>query len=452
MLTLEKNASEFFETNIPLEIEEEESFQQSTICWLCENPLGEDTVRDHDHLAGKYNLNCKKSQVRLFPNFSIISMGMIVIIFEELLTQAFKIGYEPKLIPKSMDIYVSVQVGFSRFLDSNRFLSTNLDKLVKSMNSFPITDENGFTDELFKKKLAYPYEYLNLGNFQEPLNLTKEDFWSTLKQTTLPDEEINRTQEIIKKFNVKNGQELTMLYLKMEKMDVLQLADVLEKFVEKATLEYSINPLYYYSLPGYTWKAGLNFTNIKLDFIKDKELLLLLENIIRGGISSVMGPRYIESDENTQLLYIDANNFYGWAMSQYLPTGGFKKIKLCCEYDSVLMNEINENILNTPDDNECGYFIECDLGYPAECKRKTENFPFCPYQTKAGPELFTTYMNSVKQPNYKPIAKLMCDLTNKQKYMIHYRMFKFYTKMGMKVTKIHTIYRFKTITLVRKIY
>ena len=58
-------------------------------------------------------------------------------------------------------------------------------------------DENGFTDELFKKKLAYPYEYLrqsdsvNLGNFQEPLNLTKEDFWSTLKQTTPPDEEID---------------------------------------------------------------------------------------------------------------------------------------------------------------------------------------------------------------------------------------------------------------------
>ena len=48
-------------------------------------------------------------------------------------------------------------------------------------------------------------------NFQEPLNLSPEDFWSTLKQTTPPDEEINRTQEIIKKFNVKNGQELTEL-------------------------------------------------------------------------------------------------------------------------------------------------------------------------------------------------------------------------------------------------
>ena len=293
--------------------------------------------------------------------------------------------------------------------------------------------------------MAYAYEYLkqsdsvNLGNFREPLNLTKEDFWSTLKKTTQPDEEIYRTQEIIKKFNVKNGQELTMLYLKM---DVLQLADVIDNFFE-ATLEYSINPLYSYSLTGYTWKAGLKLTNIKLDFIKDKDLLLLLENNIRGGISSVIGSPYIESDENTKFLYIDANNLYGWAMSQYLPTGDFEKIKLCCEYDSVLMNEIKEVILNTPDHNEFSYFVECDLEYPAEIKEKTKNFPFCPYQTKADPELFTTYMNSVKQPNYKPTEKLLCDLSNKQKCIIHYRMFKFYTKMGMKVTKIHTIYRFK---------
>ena len=144
-----------------------------------------------------------------------------------------------------------------------------------------------------------------------------------------------------------------MLYLKM---DFLQLADVLKNFVEKATLENGINPLYSHSLPGYTWEAGLKLTNIKLDFIKDIELLLLLENNIRGGILSVMGPRYIESDENTKLLYIDANNLYGWAMSQYLNTGDFKKIKLCCEYDSVLMNETKEDILNTPDDNDYGYF------------------------------------------------------------------------------------------------
>ena len=154
-------------------------------------------------------------------------------------------------------------------------------------------------------------------------------------------------------------------------MDVLQLTDVFENFVEKATLEYGVNPLYSYSLPGYTWKAGLKLTNIKLDFIRSKELFLLLEDNIRGGISSVMGPRYIESDTNTKLLYIDANNLYGWAMSQYLPTSEFEKLQLPEEYE---LEQIVEDLRFIPDNNEYGFFIECDMLYPAEIKEKTENF------------------------------------------------------------------------------
>ena len=74
--------------------------------------------------------------------------------------------------------------------------------------------ENGLVDEIFKKKLTSPHEYLTHTNFQEPLNLTK-DFWSTLKQKTPPDEEINCTQEnIFKKFDIKNGQELTVIFKK----------------------------------------------------------------------------------------------------------------------------------------------------------------------------------------------------------------------------------------------
>ena len=200
----------------------------------------------------------------------------------------------------------------------------------------------------------------------------------------------------------------------------------------------------------------IKLTNIKLDFIKDKDLLLLLENNIRGGISSVMGDRFVESNENKQILYIDANNLFGWAMSQYLPSGDFKKIQLCCPSvpflentestlcdDLELCDEIKEDILSTPDDNEYGYFIECDLEYPVEIEEKTENIPLCPYQTKADPNLFSDYMNSVKQTIYKPNPKLMCDVTNKQKYKMHYKVFKFYISMGMKITKIHCVYRFK---------
>ena len=213
-------------------------------------------------------------------------------------------------------------------------------------------DENGFIDKLFKK-LAYPYEYFNLDNFDKPLNLTKEDCWSTLTRSYPSDDDIQRTEELIDKNNIKNGQELTMLYLKM---DVLQLADIFENFVEKSTLMYGINPLYSYSAPGYTWKAGLKLTNIKLDFIKDKELVLLLENNIRGGISSVMGDRHVQSDENKQILYIDANNLYGWAMSQYLPTSEFEKLQLP-EDNSTLDNQLEqivEDLTHCPDNNEFG--------------------------------------------------------------------------------------------------
>ena len=134
-------------------------------------------------------------------------------------------------------------------------------------------DSEGLTDDLFKKKLAYPYEKFNLENMSQPLNLTKEDYWSTLTQSYPCDDDIKRTQQLIDKCNITTPQQLTMLYLKM---DVLQLADVFENFLESSTREYNINPLYSYSLPGYTWKAGLKLTNIKLDFIKDKDLRLLL--------------------------------------------------------------------------------------------------------------------------------------------------------------------------------
>ena len=138
--------------------------------------------------------------------------------------------------------------------------------------------------------------------------------------------------------------------------------------------------MYSYSLPGYTWKAGLKLTNIKLDFIKDKDLLLLLENNIRGGISSVMGDRFVESNENKQISYIDANNLYGWALSQYLPTGEFEKLQLPDAYE---LEQIVEDFLRVPDNNESGFFIENDLEYPVEIKEKTENFPLCPLLNKS---------------------------------------------------------------------
>ena len=100
-------------------------------------------------------------------------------------------------------------------------------------------------------------------------------------------------------FHIKIGEELTKLYLKS---DVILLADVFEKFIQISFEEYGNNPLNCVSLPGYTWQRGMNYTDIKLQTIQDEDLILTLENNIRGGIRSIMGDNYVKSDENKKIL------------------------------------------------------------------------------------------------------------------------------------------------------
>ena len=83
--------------------------------------------------------------------------------------------------------------------------------------------------------------------------------------------------------------------------------------------EFGIIPLFCVSLPSYTWQCGLKYTGTNLRTLQDKDMILLLENNIRGGISSVMGERYVQSDENKKIKCIDANNLYGHSRSQMLP-------------------------------------------------------------------------------------------------------------------------------------
>ena len=234
----------------------------------------------------------------------------------------------------------------------------------------------------------------------------------------------------IKRFNNKSGEELTQRYLKS---DVLLLACVFEKFIKLSVNEYDINPLYCVSLPGYTWQCGLKYTGINLQTLQVKDMILLLENNIRGGKSSVMGDRCIKSDDNKKILYIDANNLYGHSMSQPLP---FDEIKL--DNDVTL-----EDILNTPDDSDIGYFIEADLIYPNNIKEETKHFPFAPENKKINPDKFSDYMKEIKPDTYIQTKKLICDWSDKKNYLVQYRILKFYIRHGMVVDKVHNIIPFK---------
>ena len=160
-------------------------------------------------------------------------------------------------------------------------------------------------------------------------------------------------------------------------------------------------------------------------------MILLLESNIRGGISSVMGDRYIKSDDNKKVLYFDANNLYGDSMSQPLP------------YDeNKFDNDVKlENILNTPDDSDIGYFIEVDLKYLDNIKEKT--FPFAPENKIINKEKYNDYMKKIQPENYTRSKKLICDWSDKKNYLVHYRMLKFFVRNGIIVDKVHSIISFK---------
>ena len=251
-----------------------------------------------------------------------------------------------------------------------------------------------------------------------------------MKNKCPADEEIQRTMDIIKRFNIKIGKNLNDIYLKS---DVLLLACVLEKFMKVSVNEFGINPLYCVSLPGYTWQCGLKYTGINLQTLQDKDMILLLENIIRGGISTICGDGYIKSDGNKKILYIDANNLYGQSVSQLLPFDEFK-------FDQ---NVKLEDILNSPDDSDIGYFIEVDLKYPDNIKEKTKNFPFAPVNKKVNPDNFFDNMKEIKPDAFIQNKKLICDWSDKENYLFHYRMLKFYVRHGMIVYEFHNIISFK---------
>ena len=118
-----------------------------------------------------------------------------------------------------------------------------------------------------------------------------------------------------------------------------------EKIIKISINEYGINSLYCVSLPGYTWQCGLKYTGTNLQTLQDKDMILLLKNIIRGDISSVMGDRYVKSSDTEQILYQDCTNLYGHSMSEPLP---YDEIK----FDN---NVELEDIINTPDDTDIGY-------------------------------------------------------------------------------------------------
>ena len=126
-------------------------------------------------------------------------------------------------------------------------------------------------------------------------------------------------------------------------------------------------------------------------------------------------------------------------MSQFTP---YDEIEMWHGHPDLYMNWLKE-ILNTPGDSDVGYFLEVDLKYPNNIKEKTKNFPFCPENKKIDPDKYNDYMKNMKPKNHTKSKKLLCDWNDKKKYLILYRMLKFYVRHVMIVVKILEIISFK---------
>ena len=114
----------------------------------------------------------------------------------------------------------------------------------------------------------------------------------------------------------------------------------------------------------------MKYTDIKLQTLQEKDLIFILEDNIRGGLSSVMGDRYVNlDDDNREILCIDANNLYGWIMSQMLL---YDEIEMWHGLPDLFMNKIEEN-LETRRDSDIGSFVKVELKYPDKIKEKTKS-------------------------------------------------------------------------------
>ena len=218
----------------------------------------------------------------------------------------------------------------------------------------------------------------------------------------------------------------------------------MNEYVKLSMKEFGLNPLHYVSLPGYSFDCWLMSSGVTLDTLQDKQMLVDFVEAKRGGICSIMGDGIVNNrgtrfadgetgmkSHNINNCYIDANNLYGNARMQQLPYKDFQFTTTTTTLDT---------ILNNPDDSDHGYYIVCDIDYTNECKERTEQLALMPNKRKIN-DYGLGYRE--RDGGKARSEKLILDQNNKIEYMVHYRMLKFYVRMGVKVTKIHRVIKFK---------
>ena len=174
---------------------------------------------------------------------------------------------------------------------------------------------------LLLRKGFYPYEYMdNWERFDETSLPDKESFYSSLNMENIDDNDYRHGNNVFKNFKLENLGEYHDLYVQS---DTLLLAGVFENVRNMCIKVYELDPAHFLSLPGLAWQACLKKTNVKLELLTDYDMLLMVEEGIRGGICHSIHryakankkymKNYDKNKESSYIQYLDANNLYGWA-------------------------------------------------------------------------------------------------------------------------------------------
>ena len=447
--------------------EDKKAFDEATKCYICKqdfDPYCKIKVRDHDHITGKYrgaahnpcNLNLRFRKTQQDEEDSFI----IPVIFHNLrgydghiIMQTLGKNDEEELrvIANTLEKYISFSVGQLRFLDSFQFMNTSLEKLVNNLaaegkekfRNMAAEFPDSAQQELLLRKGVYPYDYMDdPEKFKDTQLPSKEDFYSELREEGISDDDYAHAQNVWNVFKCKTFGDYHDIYLKT---DVLALADVFENFRKVCMQTYGLDPAHYYTAPGLSWDAMLRYTGVHLELITNKDKYLMMEKGIRGGISVISqkyakaNNPYVEGYDPSQptnyQMYYDANNLYGWAMSQPLPEKLFDWVP---EPEKI-------DLLKVAADSEKGYIAEVDLEYPPEIHEEHNDYPMAPEPLTIPIRDLSEHTQQLRkdlQIKSKPTEKLIPNLKDKKNYVLHYRNLQQYVEHGLKVTKVHRILQF----------
>ena len=168
-----------------------------------------------------------------------------------------------------------------RFIDSSKFMSSNLDSLTRNLVSggkqlFGFVEFSQSQYDLLTRKGIYPYKT------QLP---SIEAFYSNVNMSNVSEVDYKHAQRVWKEFSIKDLGEYHDLYLRT---DVHLLANVFEAFRDTCLEHYKLNPAHFYTSPGLAWKACLKCTGIRLELLTDPDMLLIFERGIRCGITQAV--------------------------------------------------------------------------------------------------------------------------------------------------------------------